>query len=122
MKTGTAKSEPHLGTSRRLDPQASPTPSVCWRCPLETFYRRCGAIPWRRFSFRHRADTSHEARRQARDEIEPAPRCADRTLLLADAERLEDFHHARRVRAALRRASCRYFQGRAIRAALSRHL
>ena len=46
-------------------------------------------------------------------------RSADRALLLADAERLEDFHHARRVRPALRRAPDRHFQRRAVLAALS---
>ena len=48
-----------------------------------------------------------------------AARSPDRVVLLADAERLEDLDHAGRVRAAIRGASDRHFQGRAIRAGIS---
>src|SRR5262249_29249037 len=45
-------------------------------------------------------------------------RTADRALLLADAERLEGLDHARGVRRALRHTRGRYFEGRAILAAV----
>ena len=56
---------------------------------------------------------------EAREAAAAAADPADRALLLADAERLEDFDHARRVRAALRGAPGRHFEGRAILAAVS---
>ena len=94
-------------------------------------YRRCTLARWRRrreihgaFLFcemaraqerpceeQNRRDTTERGKAQ-----DLAPRCADRALLLADAERLENFDHARRVRAAVCRASGRHLQGRAVRA------
>jgi glutathione S-transferase len=65
----------------------------------------------------------HEARHQAENETtRPAPRRADRALLLADAERLEDLDHAGGVRVALRCAPRRHFQGRAVHSKLSENL
>src|SRR5271165_3038887 len=58
-------------------------------------------------------------RRKAREAAAAAPYPADRSLLLADAEWLEDLDHARGVRLALCRASGRHFQGRSVLAALS---
>jgi GST-like protein len=52
----------------------------------------------------------------------PAAPAADRTLLLADAERLEGFDHAGGMPIAIRRAPDRHLKGRAILAAVSRHL
>src|SRR5262249_13209015 len=43
---------------------------------------------------------------------------ADRSLFLADPERLEDHDHARGVRASLHHRSGRYFQGRSVQAAV----
>src|SRR5579862_6739989 len=50
----------------------------------------------------------------AREDKVVARRRTDRAVLLADPERVENFHHARRVRSAVRRASGRHIQRRAV--------
>ena len=65
-----------------------------------------------------------QKRKQAR---EPGESCqkiaeADRALLLADAERLQDFDHAGRVQAALHHDPGEHFQGRPVHARLPENL
>ena len=89
------------------------------------FHRRRGANPRRRFlcdDMKRAGKSSTKnavaaTKGAAAGEQGGAARKADRALLLADAERLENFDHARRVRAALCRAPRRHFKGRAVRAA-----
>ena len=117
----------------------SPTPSVCLavRLPsiLPTSDHLGAAEPIfaRRFSCRRYASVREPSKTRprrrpkavaAREKPEKPPRAgasasADRALLLADAERLEDFDHAGRMRAALCRAPDRHLQGRAVHAAVS---
>ena len=109
----------------------SPTPSVFWNILPRTFtyfHRRrgpvCGAVfvvimAHARKSAKAKPAIAAKrgAAKRGTARAAGAPPRADRALLLADAERLEDFDHARRVRPAVCRAADQHLQGRAIRAA-----